>query len=326
MSRIEDDHQANRALERVALEKRQKEQQAKEKAQGDSAFSRLVAQSQTQKTRGEKVAQQSAHQTQQLHEEVRASHDSIIAEALQEARRGESADQAARAAGTFTHKLRQGKAAEERGALSGRAEDQSAASGRAASYSAQARGSEGTAQSRKADQAVTHERLEEKGSESPSGMGDAAGARPDKGELKAGRDSGKGGGQGQKDGKEEGAQVGFRLNPALMAPVPLAQPKADTGPSARLRALANEIAQKIVERVRVGTNAAGQAEFQIDLRSNVLAGLSIKISGGNGKIRALFSGNDRQVLKLLRDQSEGLKSALSGRGLTLEELKIEERA
>jgi flagellar hook-length control protein FliK len=107
--------------------------------------------------------------------------------------------------------------------------------------------------------------------------------------------------------------------------VPVAKPK-DTGPNARLRALANEIAQKIVERVRVGTNAAGQAEFQIDLRSNVLAGLSIKVSGGNGRIKAVFSGNDREVLKMLEEQKDGLKNALAGRGLKLEELRVEHRA
>jgi len=76
----------------------------------------------------------------------------------------------------------------------------------------------------------------------------------------------------------------------------------------------------------VGTNAAGNAEFQIDLRSTVLSGLSIKVSGGNGRIRATFAGSDREVLKLLEDNKDALKQALGGRGLSLEELRIEVRA
>jgi hypothetical protein len=114
------------------------------------------------------------------------------------------------------------------------------------------------------------------------------------------------------------------MNPALVAPSPLATPK-DMAGSARLRALANEIAQRIVERIRVGVNARGESEFQIDLRSNVLQGLSIKISGAKGRIRAVFSGKDREVLQLLQRQSDGLRSALEGRGLKVEELRVEER-
>jgi hypothetical protein len=155
----------------------------------------------------------------------------------------------------------------------------------------------------------------------------AAGRAGQKGALKTDADAGGGQGGGSKDGKQGGeagaAAAGFRFNPALMAPVPVAQPKANTD---RLRAIANEIAQKIVEKVRVGTNGAGQAEFQIDLRSNVLSGLSIKLSAKNGKIQAVFSGRDRDVLKMIEEQSEGLKTALQSRGLKLEELRFEARA
>jgi flagellar hook-length control protein FliK len=121
-----------------------------------------------------------------------------------------------------------------------------------------------------------------------------------------------------------GASSAFRFNPALMAPVPVATPK-DSKSSERARAIATEIAQKIVERVRVGTDRSGRAEFQIDLRGDVLSGLSIRISAGNGKIQASFSASDRAVAKLLRKNADELKQALCKRGLTLEELRIEER-
>lgn len=141
----------------------------------------------------------------------------------------------------------------------------------------------------------------------------------------AGGGKGSGGGKDKKDGGSESIAPGFRFNPALMAPVPVAKPKGTAG-SERLRALATEIAQKIVDRVRVGTNAAGNAEFQIDLRGDVLSGLSIKVSARNGKISATFSGSNREVLKQLEGASEGLRSALSGRGLRLEDVRFEAKA
>ena len=121
-----------------------------------------------------------------------------------------------------------------------------------------------------------------------------------------------------------GASSAFRFNPALMAPVPVATPK-DSKSSEGARAIATEIAQKIVERVRVGTDRAGRAEFQIELRGDVLSGLSIRISAGNGKIQASFTASDRAVTKLLRKNADQLRQALGKRGLTLEELRIEER-
>src|SRR5205823_10176436 len=115
----------------------------------------------------------------------------------------------------------------------------------------------------------------------------------EKGGLKTDADKG-GGGQGKDQGGDKKGDVpqGFRFNPALMAPVPVAK-KNETAGSDRLRRIATEIAQKIVERVRVGTNALGNAEFQIDLRNDVLGGMSVKISAKNGKISAVFSGKDR---------------------------------
>jgi len=108
----------------------------------------------------------------------------------------------------------------------------------------------------------------------------------------------------------------------LMEPAPIVRPKS-TGDSERLRRIASEIAQKIVERVRVGTNKAGNAEFQIDLRSDVLSGLSLRVSASAGKIDVVFSGSDRNSLKTVEEQSEALRTALDVRGLTLSNIKFE---
>ena len=181
---------------------------------------------------------------------------------------------------------------------------------------------------RKSDAKVQREVMAERGASSDakqdSAEGSGVGARGEKGELKADADKGGGGQQGGgKEGKD-GAPATMRFNPALMAPVAIAKPKEATG-SDRLRKVANELAQKIVERVRIGTNSAGKVEFQIDLRSDVLSGLQVKVSSHNGKIRATFSGTNKDVLKLVEEQGEALKGALAARGLTLEDFKVERR-
>ncbi|MFL5351355.1 flagellar hook-length control protein FliK [Archangium sp.] len=293
MSRVEDDRQAQRAAERLVQEKHLQESKAKQRQEGESAFSRLVQQ---QKAAAQQPAQKPPAQ-QNLGQ-------SVLARLKQEGKSGElrgKQNEAGKPEGQATQARKQ-----EQGVTQTRTE------------------------SRSTDAKVTDETLDERGEAftqdgDKAALGAMAG-REAKGSLKSNADGGGGKGGDGKD-KEKGSELaaGFRFNPALMAPVPVAQPKPTSG-SERLRAIANEIAQKIVERVRVGTNAAGNAEFQIDLRNDVLKGLSIKLSTKNGKIHATFSGNDREVLKMLEEQRETLKKALAGRGLTLEELKVEAKS
>lgn len=295
MSRVDDDREAQRAAERIMLQRKQAETKSQQKAGESSAFARLVGQ------------QKDVGGTQ--------DRKSIAEEVLGEALLG-SEEQG--------HVQQHGASRQFRGTLNQKLTDgwkQDSTRGLESHQSE-------TAQQ---DEQVADARYERRGDEMRSGensqgepSGSAAAAKG-KGELKSGKDGGgKGDDSGQNDG-QGGMGQGFRFNPALMAPVPVAKPK-DSGASERLRALANEIAQKIVQNVRVGTNAMGKAEFQIDLKSNVLSGLSIKVSGGNGKIKAVFSGNDREVLKMLRENGQNLKNALAGRGLSLEEFRVEERA
>jgi flagellar hook-length control protein FliK len=294
MSRVEDDRQAQRAAERLVQEKHLQESKAKQRQEGESAFSRLVQQqkgAQAQQPAQKPPAQQNLGQ-------------SVLARLKQEGKSGE---------------LR-GKQNE-----TGKPEGQQATQARKQEQGV----SQTRTESRSTDAKVTKETLDERGEAftqdgEQAALGAMAG-REAKGSLKTNADGGGKGGDGKDKDKGSELAAGFRFNPALMAPVPVAQPKPTAG-SERLRAIANEIAQKIVERVRVGTNAAGNAEFQIDLRNDVLKGLSIKLTAKNGKIQATFSGNDREVLKMLEEQRETLKKALAGRGLTLEELKVEAKS
>jgi hypothetical protein len=317
MSRVDDDRQAEQIQQRLLQEKLRAESKNKDVRNGENAFSKLVQQSQTAKA-----------QTQQKQETKQSLAQQVFARLKENTQGAESANT------RQTGERQETKGVQERVETSLTGESERLSEGQQADS---AQGESMTAD-RKSGQETTEARGESRTSESRS-EGDAkadersaslrgAGRSAMKGELKSDSDSSGGQGGGNKDNKQGGeaaASAGFRFNPALMAPVPVAKPKPSTG-SDKLRAIANEIAQKIVERVRVGTNGTGAAEFQIDLRSNVLSGLSIKLSSKNGKIQATFSGSDRDVLKMIEEQSEGLKSALQGRGLKLEDLRFEARA
>jgi len=333
MSRVDDDRQAARAAERQMEARRNEELQKNKRTTEGNAFKKLVGQQQAQ---GQAMAQKAQEKDADLGKSAIAS--------LLEAAEGKASEETKgkkESANAFTSRLKSKTAGENQSQVSrdeGKHQEGVAESGRQVSEQgsslAQAdkgslsRGLEG----RKADAKSSREALSEAHESSElnatNASAGAGGARGEKGELKADADKGGGQGQGgnQKDGKDgaQAMQPGFRFNPALMAPVPVAKQK-DLSGSERLRKVANELAQKIVERVRVGTNAAGKVEFQIDLRSDVLKGLSVKVSSHNGKIKAVFQGSDRDVLKMIEEQKEALTQALSSRGLSLEDFKVEGR-
>ena len=299
MSRVDDDRDAARMAERMIQERKLAEAKTKKRVEGESLFSKLVQQGQAEKQAQPKLAD--PKQPQGLAKQV-----------LARATQGQ--------AKTFDEKLFQKEAGAARPGESsqGAQQTQRNAETQTLSQRSETRKSEATEDKRSTDV---------RDGDLTKSDGQSSRLSSEKGELKADVNAGggKGGSGGNKDKDDKGGQMagaGFRFNPALMAPVPVAKPK-DMAGSERLRQMASEIAQKIVERVRVGTNAAGNAEFQIDLRGDVLNGLSIKVSAKNGKISAVFSGSDRDTLKLLEENSEGLRSALGGRGLSLEQLRFE---
>ncbi|RKG63478.1 flagellar hook-length control protein FliK [Corallococcus sp. CA054B] len=298
MSRVDDDRDAARLAERMIQERKLAEAKTQKRLQGESVFSKLVQQGQAE--------QAQPKQAQELKQPLGKQ---VLARLAQ----GQGK--------TFDEKLAQKETAFARPGESTQGAQQSQRNSESQQLS---RGGE----ARKTEVVEEKRSTDVREGDMNKAEGQASRLSQEKGELKidvnAGGGKGAGGGS-SKEKDDKGAQMagaGFRFNPALMAPVPVAKPK-DTAGSERLRAMANEIAQKIVERVRVGTNAAGNAEFQIELRGDVLNGLSIKVSAKNGKISAVFSGNDRDTLKMLEEQSDGLRSALGGRGLALENLRFE---
>lgn len=296
MSRVDDDAQDRRIQERMLLEKQRLEAKNKEKSVADSKFSKLVFKTGAEKAKAEEARQDATGR-----------------------------DVIERMKGGFGDKLR-ARGGEEAG-QSGRASDTTDGAQVSAERAGDQEALGETLAGRHGDSRIGDERLQERKDAHDQDAAAHLGAR---GKDEARADSGGAGGGGggsQNSGKDDGgaaAAAAFRFNPALMAPVAVAQPRTGMM-SDKLRALAQEIAQKIVQNVRVGTNRAGEAEFQIDLKSSVLAGLQIKVSGRRGKITCVFSGKDSEVLKLIKQNADGLKQALQGRGLMLAELKIEER-
>ncbi len=329
MSRVDEDRDAARAAERLAEAKRAEQTKKTERTNADVGFSKLVGKNQAQQTQrattdttkkestAKSAIAQLLHDAEAAvtHHEAEGQHEQA---ASQNARQTAQTKQAALGANTRAD----GRQAEH--AKAGSAETNALTAQSRASDS----GAGGIAvDGRKSDAKVMREVMADRGASSDAKQDSSQGsgglsAKGEKGDIKADADKG-GGQQGNKDkGGEPPATI--RFNPALMAPVGIAKPKEATG-SDRLRKVANELAAKIVERVRIGTNAAGKVEFQIDLRSDVLSGLQVKVSSQNGKIKATFTGTNKDVLKLIEEQGEALKAALSARGLTLEDFKVERR-
>jgi hypothetical protein len=331
MSRVDDDRDAARIAERLAQAKRAEESKSKDKSAAASAFSKLV---QTQKGAAQQLAGQKA--AAQAQESTTRAHDAIAQLLGQSETRQADGDQQTHAQAqtrqgtkTFEDRVRQGASSEGNAAARAKQASDQGQTQTAAGRSADQSGASLRSDSRGQDSRASNARLEDRkessdtSREAAKGGSAAGGAHAEKGDLKADADKGGSSQQGGKEGKgEQAAVASFRFNPALMAPVTV-QKKNETQSSDRLRKAASEIAQKIVERVRVGTNAMGKLEFQIDLKNDVLGGMSVKVSAKNGKISAVFSGSDKDVLKMLEEQSESLKTALGSRGLTLESLKTE---
>jgi hypothetical protein len=332
MSRVDDDRDAARVAARLAEAKRTEEGQKSKKAAEGNAFSKLV-QGQKKEAQVKQEGNLARSAIAQLLEAAESGH-------ADEAKHLEQGAQGTQQESAFKSKLgtkgQEQKVTQNTRSDGKQTEQVREQGGQDVSHTANSRqadqsGNSKAAQGRSGDAKVSRERLADRkeAGESSSGSSSigASSGKGEKGEIKA--DADKGGGQqqggGGKDGKDgAAANPGFRFNPALMAPMAVAKTKEASG-SERLRKVANELAQKIVDKVRIGTNAAGNSEFQIDLKSDVLAGLSVKVSAKNGKISAVFSGSDKDVLKMIEEQGEALKAALGQRGLTLEDFKTESR-
>lgn len=97
------------------------------------------------------------------------------------------------------------------------------------------------------------------------------------------------------------------------APMPVEK----TGPK-----LEPEVIDQIVQDVRLGVNAQGAAEFQFDLKSDVMDGLKLKISTKEGKVSATFIAENVHVKDAIDQSTQELIQALRDRGLEVANIQV----
>jgi hypothetical protein len=89
--------------------------------------------------------------------------------------------------------------------------------------------------------------------------------------------------------------------------------------------IAKEKIDQIVESCRVGVNRAGATEMQFDLKSEVLGGLTLKVSTIEGRVYATFLADQPGVKDLVDLNAQQLEKALRDKGLGIGEIKTEMR-
>ncbi len=115
-------------------------------------------------------------------------------------------------------------------------------------------------------------------------------------------------------------------NPALAKPMDVRRPAGGVEGASRVEGLiAKEKIDQIVDKVRIGVNRAGATEMQFDLKSEVLGGLTLKISTVEGRVYATFLADQPGVKDLVDLNAAALEKALRDKGLGIGEIKTEMR-
>lgn len=78
---------------------------------------------------------------------------------------------------------------------------------------------------------------------------------------------------------------------------------------------------KMVEHCRVGVNAAGATEFQMELKGDVLGGLKMRLSMEDGGLKAIFVAENADVRKFIDGNLQDLKRALEDKGIQIKDLE-----
>ena len=80
--------------------------------------------------------------------------------------------------------------------------------------------------------------------------------------------------------------------------------------------------QQVVREISVVVNAAGNHEVHIELNSNVLKGLHIRIEKQEGAVAIQFQSASEQVMNLLSKNVEVLSQALADRGVNVADIRV----
>ena len=81
--------------------------------------------------------------------------------------------------------------------------------------------------------------------------------------------------------------------------------------------------QQLVREISVVVNAAGNQQVNIEMNSNVLKGLHIRIERGDAGVAIQFQSTSDQVSGLLSKNLDGLSQALVERGVSVADIRVE---
>ena len=80
--------------------------------------------------------------------------------------------------------------------------------------------------------------------------------------------------------------------------------------------------QELAREISVTVNAAGQQQVHIELNSNVLKGLHIRIDRQDGAVAIQFQSSSEEIATLLSKNAEALSEALVDRGVAVSNIRI----
>ena len=93
------------------------------------------------------------------------------------------------------------------------------------------------------------------------------------------------------------------------------------GESKRMVAVPPEV-QQLVREISVVVNAAGKQQVHIELNSNVMQGLHIRIERQEGAITIQFQSSSDDVSRLLLKNADALSQGLADRGVNLADIRV----
>lgn len=110
--------------------------------------------------------------------------------------------------------------------------------------------------------------------------------------------------------------------PAFQVPMQVERSFMPTAIQPTSKTLPPQMVEQIVQDVRLGINEHGLAEFQFDLKSDVLDGLKLKISTKDGQVYATFIAENVHVKDTIDQSAQELVKALQNKGLDVANIQV----
>ena len=80
--------------------------------------------------------------------------------------------------------------------------------------------------------------------------------------------------------------------------------------------------QQLVREISTGVNSAGNHQVNIEMNSNVLKGLHIRVERGDAGVAIQFQSNSDQVSSLLQNNMSSLSRGLADRGVRVSDISV----